>query len=100
MPTLELPSEFDSITAQLNMHDVDVYFNSIHTFLPISQSTLQHLLCCSWQQHVRLLYNSLEITTVSRAVCSTKLSKTRHSAPFDDHATAYPVSRQFKLTEP
>ncbi|EEU33608.1 uncharacterized protein NECHADRAFT_89325 [Fusarium vanettenii 77-13-4] len=35
MPTLELPPEFDSIDAQSNMHDVDVYFNSIHTFLPI-----------------------------------------------------------------
>ncbi|KAK7219015.1 hypothetical protein V2G26_007018 [Clonostachys chloroleuca] len=35
MPTLELPPEFDSINAQTNMHDVDVYFNSIHTFLPI-----------------------------------------------------------------
>jgi hypothetical protein len=55
MPTLELPPEFDSIDAQSNMHDVDVYFNSIHTFLPIGQSILQHLLCCSWQQHVRLL---------------------------------------------
>ncbi|KAH8646924.1 hypothetical protein BGZ61DRAFT_469955 [Ilyonectria robusta] len=35
MPTIELPPEFDSIGAQSNMHDVDVYFSSIHTFLPI-----------------------------------------------------------------
>lgn len=45
MPTIELPPEFDSIGAQSNMHDVNVYFSSIHTFLPIGQSVLQHPLC-------------------------------------------------------